>query len=95
MRNIIGDKKHICPVCDASFTKGWSLKQHLTLHEANPSSLQCHVCDFTAPSKSRLQAHLATHVEPQSLEEAQFTFMETVNEETDQDSFNIEIQTSY
>lgn len=86
-----GNKKHVCQVCDASFTKAWSLKQHLTHHETNPTDLQCHVCDFIAPSKQRLTTHIANH-ESQSpedtLDEAQFTFMETVND-TD-DSYTLE-----
>lgn len=97
-----GDKKHICPICDSSFTKAWSLKQHLTLHESNSTSdvQVCHICDFTAPTKARLNAHMVTHVDSQSpentLEEASYTFMADVSEDADQENYNlVEIQTSY
>lgn len=95
-----GDKKHMCTICDASFTKAWSLKQHLALHEKNPQVLQCHICDFMASNKSRLQTHLAAHEDSHSsqnaLDEANFTFMETVSEDADADNYNLEeIQTTY
>ncbi|KAG5684022.1 hypothetical protein PVAND_013275 [Polypedilum vanderplanki] len=56
-----GNKKHICQICEASFTKAWSLKQHLTIHEVNSSNLQCEVCGFLASTKSEMETHLASH----------------------------------
>lgn len=87
-------------ICDATFTKAWSLKQHMSLHETNPTNLQCSECDFVASSKSRMQAHLASHEESDALkneiDEETFTFMEDVTEDTDQDTYNlVEIQSSY
>lgn len=97
LQNILGDKKHVCQVCDASFAKAWSLKKHLEHHETNPTDLQCHACDFIASSKSRLVSHIAKHesqLPEDTLDEAQFTFMETVND-TD-DSYTLEeMQSSY
>jgi KRAB domain-containing zinc finger protein len=65
MQNHTGNKKHICQVCDASFTKKWSLKQHLTTHEVKDvNSYQCEYCDYVARSKNRLKSHLlSNHVD--------------------------------
>ena len=88
---ILGDKKHVCHVCDATFTKAYSLKQHLSLHFKDTPELQCNICDFIAPSKQRLKAHIAIHegkseTSQNTLEEAQFTFMEEeVDEDGDED----------
>jgi hypothetical protein len=91
----------LCPICDASFTKSYSLKQHIAIHEANPTALQCQECDFVATSKSRLQDHQAAHSADSqspgtgnSLEEAHFTFMESVEDDDDVQEFRLEeIQT--
>lgn len=61
LSNHTGNKKHVCHICDASFTKAWSLKQHMTLHEVNSTSLICNACGFAAPSKSQFRTHLLTH----------------------------------
>lgn len=70
------------------------------LNHENSTELQCHICHFTATSKPRLQAHLAAHEEAQSpqtaLDDAHFTFMETVSEDAEADNYNLEeIQTTY
>jgi hypothetical protein len=92
--SFLGEKKHICLICDASFTKAWSLKQHLTLHESNPTNLQCHECDFVAPTKGRLQSHQASHNLRNEIDEENFTFMDSVTEEEEQDEYSlVEIQT--
>lgn len=56
-----GNKKHICPVCDASFTKAWSLKQHMMQHEVNPAKFQCPDCNYSSISKTHLQKHMELH----------------------------------
>jgi KRAB domain-containing zinc finger protein len=94
-----GDKKHVCPICDASFTKAWSLKQHMALHDADPTGFQCNICHFVASSKARLQVHVATHEEvesPNDIEDPHFTFMETEDGDEVAGDYNlVEIQTTY
>ena len=64
--NHTGNKKHICQICDTSFTKAWSLKQHMALHEVSATPQKCKKCDFTAMSKSQLKEHYVTHLEMES-----------------------------
>ncbi|XP_070495595.1 zinc finger protein 808-like isoform X2 [Chironomus tepperi] len=64
--NHTGNKKHICQICDTSFTKAWSLKQHMSLHEVSATPHKCKKCDFTALSKSEVNNHYVVHLQTES-----------------------------
>lgn len=66
LANHTGNKKHMCLICNATFTKAWSLKQHMTLHEVSPTPNKCKNCDFKAASKSELKVHYTSHLEFES-----------------------------
>lgn len=93
-----GLKKHVCHICDASFTKGWSLKKHLALHEETSSLFHCSICDFVTSTKIRLQNHMATHEEsdsPSGMEDPHFTFIESEDGEVSSNYNLVEIQENY
>lgn len=56
-----GNKKHVCQICQASFTKAWSLKQHMHQHEITPPQLNCSICNFSTTSKLQYNKHKAAH----------------------------------
>jgi KRAB domain-containing zinc finger protein len=56
-----GNKKHVCNICRASFTKAWSLKQHMVQHEVNPTTFNCSECDYSTTSRIHSQKHMQTH----------------------------------
>ncbi|CRK96818.1 CLUMA_CG010003, isoform A [Clunio marinus] len=94
------EKKYLCSICDASFTRSWSLKQHMTIHDPSTEGLKCEFCDFMSTTKYRLQLHLMTHEEQNQLqdntiEEENYTFLEDVNEDSNETYNLVEIQTSY
>lgn len=70
----------------------------MALHDSDPSSFQCNICDFVASSKARLQVHIATHEEvesPSVIEDPHFTFMESEDGEVSSNYNLVEIQTTY
>lgn len=50
----------VCHICDAKFTKMFSLKRHMKLHTMEKPFV-CAVCSYSFIQKSDLQRHLATH----------------------------------
>jgi Zinc finger, C2H2 type len=63
-RLILGERKHVCNICNSTFTKAWTLKQHMSIHrqnETDSSMYQCHQCSFLSSDKEELESHIMSH----------------------------------